>query len=330
MTANRRLCLAVAGVLAVVFAYVTSNVAANHEPKPHDLPVGLVASPPAAAALAARLERSAPGAFAVRTYGSRAAARTAILHRAVYGAFEPGPHPALLVAGAAGLPAELVLRRAFEQMARQPLAVDDLVPLPPADSNGVSVLSALFVLIIAGVLGTSVIYLAGRDRPVPVRLAAVMALGIGAGLAAALATNVVVGAFSGHFLAVLGVWTLFVLAIALPVAALQVLLGLAGTAVGLLVFLVAGYPSAGASGREFLPAFWRALSPVLPPGAVATAMRDVVYFHAHGATGGLLVLAVFAVAGATGALAANAARVGAAARKRSHSPTTPEMPHVIA
>jgi hypothetical protein len=333
MSANRRLVDALAGVLAVVFAFVASNVAANHEPKPHELPVGLIGSPPAAAALAARLERSAPGSFAVRTYGSRAAARTAILHRTVYGAFEAGPRPTLLVAGAAGPAPELVLRRTFDAVARsrgQPLTVRDLVPLPAADSSGASTFSAMLSLIIAGVVGTSVIFLVTRDRPVPVRLAAVMTLGIGAGLVAALATNVVVGAFSGHFLTVWAVWTLFLLALALPVAAFQVLLGLGGSAVGLVVFLVVGDPSAGGSGPEFLPGFWRAVSQLLPPGAVTTAMRDVVYFHGHGATGELLVLAVYAIAGATGALAANAAGIGAAARKRSHHPTTPELPHAIA
>jgi hypothetical protein len=123
-----------------------------------------------------------------------------------------------------------------------------------------------------------------------------------AGLVAALATNVVVGAFAGHFLAVRDVWTLFVLALALPIAAFQALLGLGGSAI----------------------------SQLLPPGAATTAMRDVVDFHGQGATGELLVLAVYAVAGATGALAANAAGIGAAARNRSHHPTTPELPHVTA
>jgi hypothetical protein len=52
-----------------------------------------------------------------------------------------------------------------------------------------------------------------------VRLAALLVLALGAGLLAALATNVVVGAYTQHFAAVWGVATLFVLAISLPVAA---------------------------------------------------------------------------------------------------------------
>ena len=90
-----------AALLALVFVFVGSNAAANHEPKPHGLPLGVVGSPPAVAAIAGQLDRRAAAAFAVFGYRSPAAARTAILHRSVYGAFEPGPRPVLLVAEAA-------------------------------------------------------------------------------------------------------------------------------------------------------------------------------------------------------------------------------------
>ena len=39
---DRRLLVASLGVLAAVFALVASNVAANHSPKPHSLPIGMV------------------------------------------------------------------------------------------------------------------------------------------------------------------------------------------------------------------------------------------------------------------------------------------------
>jgi hypothetical protein len=100
---NRRLLIALMGVLALVFAFVASNVAANHQPKPHNLPVGVVGPPQAAGAVAAQLERKAPGAFEITAYGSPATAQAAILHRRVYGAFEPGPPPSLLVASAASV-----------------------------------------------------------------------------------------------------------------------------------------------------------------------------------------------------------------------------------
>src|ERR1700752_2898269 len=88
---DRRLLGASLGVLAAVFALVSSNVAANHSPKPHSLPIGIVGTPAVADAARAELARAAPSAFEVHVYQSLPAARTAVLHRSVYGAFEPFP-----------------------------------------------------------------------------------------------------------------------------------------------------------------------------------------------------------------------------------------------
>jgi hypothetical protein len=125
-------------------------------------------------------------------------------------------------------------------------------------------------------------------------------LGISAGLVTAVVTNVVIGAFPRHFLAVWGVAALFVLALGVPIAAFQVLVGAAGTAIGAVMVLVIGNPaSGGSSAPELLPGFWRHVSQLLPPGAATTAMRDVVYFHGHGTTHALLVLGIYPILGAT-------------------------------
>jgi hypothetical protein len=315
---NRKLAIALVLVLAIVFAFVGSNVATNHAPTPHDMPVGLVGSPQTVAALAGQLDLNSPGSFRIRTYASNADARTAVLDRKVYGAFEPGPRPSLLVASAASPPAELVLQETFEPIARaqgQSLAIDDLAPLPSSDSSGATAFSVLLSLVIAGVLGSSVIYMVSGHRPLAVRLGAVLVLGVGAGLVTALVTNVIVGAFSGHFLGVWGIATLFVLAVALPIAAFQTLLGLPGTGIGLLVFVVLGTPSSGGgTAPELLPSFWRAISQLLPPGAADTVLHDVVYFHGNGATAGLVVLAAYAILGVAGALTIHAISVRRAGR----------------
>jgi uncharacterized phage infection (PIP) family protein YhgE len=101
----------------------------------------------------------------------------------------------------------------------------------------------------------------------------------------------------------------------LPIAAFQVIFGIPGTAIGAILFLVIGNPaSGGSSAPELLPGFWRALSQILPPGAAVTSMRDAVYFHGHGSSHALIVLAVYAVLGAAVAMIAYRlrARAGAA------------------
>ena len=314
---DRKLLVASLGVLVLVFALVSSNVAANHSPKPHSLPIGIVGTPAVAGAAGAQLARAAPGAFEVHAYRSLATARTAVLHRSVYGAFQPVPLPVLLVADAASPPVAVLLQRTFGTVASRSgraLAVHDLVPLPSSDSTGATTTSAVFSLIIAGLLGTTIIFTLTRHRPEQVRILVTVTLGVGAGLITALVTSVLVGAFPDHFFQVWGVATLFVLAIGLPIAAFQVIFGIPGTAIGAILFLVIGNPaSGGSSAPELLPGFWRALSQILPPGAAVTSMRDVVYFNGHGSSHALIVLAVYAVLGAAVAMIAYRLRTPAGA-----------------
>jgi len=305
---DRRLLGASLGVLAAVFALVYSNVAANHSPKPHDLPIGIVGTPAVTDAAKAELGRPAPGAFKVHAYPTLTAARTAVLHRSVYGAFQPVPRPVLLAASAASPAVAALLQRTFAVVAGRSgraLSVDDVVPLPESDSSGATTFSAILSLIIVGLAGTTMVYTLTRHRPEAFRLVVTAALGVAAGLITALVTNVLVGAFPDHFFAVWGVAALFVLAIGMSIAAFQAIVGIPGTAIGAILFLVIGNPaSGGSSAPELLPGFWRTLSQVLPPGAGVTSMRDLVYFHGHGSTHALVVLALYTVLGAAAAMLA--------------------------
>ncbi len=302
LKADRDLLLGLLVVLVLVFALVGSNVAANHAPEPHAVPVGLIGSPASIAPVAASLARSAPGAYEVHAYTSLAAAQAAVEQREVYGAYLPGRSPLLLVASAASPVVAMLLRGTFSAAApaRGPaLVVRDLVPPAKSDPNSSTAFSMLLSLILAGQLGAVLVFTLGQHRPVLARLATVGALGIGAGLVSALVTNVVVGAFPDHFLGVWGVAALFVLAIAVPIAGFQELLGVGGTAVGAVMFLVIGNPaSGGGSAPELLPGFWRHVSQLLPPGAAVTAMRDVVYFDGRGIGQALFVLSAYVVFGA--------------------------------
>ena len=299
---DRLLLFGLVGVLMLAFALVGSNVAANHAPEPHQLPFGVIGTPSVVGAEADSLGHSAPGAFQIHAYSSLAAAKAAILNREVYGALRPGPNPLLLVASAASPAVATLLQHIFTAAAKgqgEMLVVGDLVPLPSSDSRGATTFAMIISLLVIAIVGSAVIYLLGRHRSPAVRLWVMVAFAVGAGLVAALVTNVVVGAFHGHFLAVWGIATLFLLAVGLPIAAFLVLVGVAGIAMGALIFLVIGNPaSGGSSAPVLLPTFWRALSQLLPPGAAITAIRDVVYFHGHGITHALLVLGIYALLGA--------------------------------
>jgi hypothetical protein len=314
---DRRLLVGSLGVLLAVFALVASNVAANHSPKPHGLPIGFVGTPAVAGVARAGLARAAPGAFEVHAYRSLTSARTAVLHRSVYGVFQPAPAPVLLVASAASPPVAALLERTFSEVASRSgraLAVDNLVPLPPSDSSGATSFSVVLSLILAGLAGASLVYAFTMNHPEAARVGVTVVLGVGAGLVTALVTNILIGAYPGHFFAVWGVATLLVFAIGLPIAAFQAIFGIAGTGIGWILFLVIGNPaSGGSSAPELLPGFWRTLSQLLPPGAGVTSLRDVVYFNGHGSSHALIVLAVYAVLGGTAAMTARRLGTRAAA-----------------
>jgi hypothetical protein len=312
---DRKLVVALVGVLIACFAMVYSYVAANHSPRPHNVPVGIVGPAPVADAAGAQLVRVEPGGFIVHDYESLTAAKAAVLDRSVYGAYQPAPAPVLLTANAASPQVATLLQRVFAsdtQASGRSLVVHDVAPLPSSDSSGGTIFSALLGLIIAALAGSSVVYTFTRHRHEVVRVVATVGIAIGAGLITALVTCVIVGSFPGdHFLAVWGVASLFVLAMGLPIAAFQVLFGVAGAAVGYLLFLIIGNPSSGGSSApELLPGFWRGLSQVLPDGAAVSSMRDVVYFNGHGSADGLIVLSAYAVVGATVAMVVARVRAG--------------------
>jgi nucleotide-binding universal stress UspA family protein len=73
-------------------------------------------------------------------------------------------------------------------------------------------------------------------------------------------------------------------------------------ALAVLAFIVFGIPASGgpANLASFTPGFLRALSPALPLGVGASAIRNVVYFGGHDTTAYLWTLAAWALAGVVG------------------------------
>ena len=101
-------------------------------------------------------------------------------------------------------------------------------------------------------------------------------------------------------------WALFILvmmAVAFATAALQTVLGAAGTLVVVVVFVIFGAPASGGTvPARTCPTFWRILGPYLPAGAGTTAVRNTIYFDGNRIARSLLVLAAYLVVGAVAVL----------------------------
>ncbi|MFD4926168.1 hypothetical protein ACFWNE_33330 [Streptomyces goshikiensis] len=61
-----------------------------------------------------------------------------------------------------------------------------------------------------------------------------------------------------------------------------------------------GNPSSdGSNGVPYLPDFWRAIGPYLPPRNAAVLLNNTLYFDGHGITQALIVLLLYLVVAGT-------------------------------
>lgn len=285
--------------LAFALLFVLTMTTATKSLQPHDLPVGLVAPAPVADQIEMSLDSRAPGAFAIHRYSSEAAARAAVRDDREYGALVvTGRGARLLLAGAKGTTTTITIRTVFTRVASAahlPLTVEDLRPMPSSDPNGTLAVVLLIPLILASLIVAVLGFILAPWAPAAARVGLMVAYAVVVGLMVTLIADLVEGGLSAGFGEVSAAPALFVLAMSATVACLQRLAGTAGTGIAILLLLVLGLPSAGVfAPPEFLPDFYRALSPYLPPGAAVALMRDVLYLGGDGTSFPVTVLSIWA------------------------------------
>lgn len=266
---------AVIAVVLLQVVFVLAFVVPGHNPKPNQLPVGLVGAGPPAAALQTRLDGQD---FDVRRFATTQAALRAIDDREVYGAFDlDGPRPTLTVASAASASVAQLLGTIGEQLRVR--EVRDAVPLSPDDPRGTTINLLILPLIVTSLLGAQLALLLVGPITLQARLSAIALAGAVAGLASAFVVHTVIGALPGPFLAEAGLIALAVIALLLVGGGLIRMLGAAGLGVAFAVFLMLGNPASGAaSAPELLPTPWSQLGHFLVPGALANGLRNTAYF----------------------------------------------------
>jgi hypothetical protein len=287
-------------VLALAFSF--SYVGAFHEPTPHDVPLAVVGPPSVAARLGALPGRP----LDPRTVPSRREAVAQILDRRVYGAYDAGANR-LLVASAANRATAVALETTFNRLAaaqkRPAVTVTDVKPLPPGDPNGTAAFYGVIAWVFAGYLASTLIGLIGMARsrsPLRglARLGALAGFAIVAGVLSVVMLRVCFGVFAGHVVAMSAIAALTVFASAAATAGIQAAAGPAGTGIVILLFVILGNAASGGPfARPLLPAFWRAVGGVLPPGAGVDLSRSALYFDGSRIAGPILVLAGWAVLG---------------------------------
>jgi nucleotide-binding universal stress UspA family protein len=270
-----------------------------------------------------------PGAFRWHSYVSAASARAGIGQRSVDGALiASGGNLRLLVAQAGGTAPAQALTRVFGIVAAHSghhLVVADVVPPLARDTQALSswfvVLSVLIPSLAAGSASAMAFRRARPRWAVAAPVAAAVVIGV---VAAAIADGL---AGLGHYAVIAGLVALFSLAVSAPTAVLGRIWPPL-VALALLAFIVFGIPVSGgpANLARFTPGFLRALSPALPLGVAASAVRNVVYFGGHATVPYVWTLAAWAAAGVVGLILVTALRPPAVTRPGLMPPVVPSQP----
>ena len=288
-------------VLLVGFAFTASYVGGLHKPSFHGVP--LAAAGPKS--LLTRL--GAGGAFTVHPVKSRVEAVRRIDDRHDIGAVLATPQGVdVLNAQAAGVSVANALQKLPAQLAAatgHPLraSVVDVKPLPASDPTGVTpfylVLSVVVSNFIAAALfgmvfGQKIVGRAIRSRLFGCGvIALVLAL-------AQVGIVLAIGALSGHYVPLVLAALLLGFGTASVAIGLQALLGPAGGAISMMVYVVLGNPASGvAFPSQLLPGLWRWLGPYLPAGAGLNLVKGIVYFGGNDTATPALILGAWLALG---------------------------------
>ncbi|MFF5961639.1 DUF3533 domain-containing protein [Streptomyces luteogriseus] len=320
-----RATLLIVGVIALQLLFIASYVGALHDPKPKDVPFGLVAPQAAAAQAVTRLERLPGSPLDPRALPDEATARTQLTQRDIDAALIIDPRgrtDTLLVASGSGRVLSTTLTAlvtTLEKSERRTIRTIDVIPSASHDPNGLSSFYLVIGWCVGGYLGAAALAISAGAKPsnptrAAIRLAVMALVAIAGGLGGALITGPILDALPGSTATLWGLGTLIIFAVGAATLALQGVFGTIGIGLVILLVVILGNPSAGgALPPPLLPPFWKAIGPALPPGAGTWSARSIAYFDNNAMTGPLLVLAAWAAAGT--AITMAAARV----RKRTNT-----------
>jgi hypothetical protein len=285
----------IVAAMVVGLGFVWSFVGGLHQPTFHKVPIAVYGPP----ALSQRL--SSGGQFSVTRVDSRQAAIGKVDNHDADGGIVVGPDGIdVLVAPVAGLTisdalsTDLPPKLAAHAPPGTPVRVVDLKPAPKNDPLGLSAFFLALSIMIGNYIAAIFFGLAFGVKPQGRRVWWRL-LGVGiVGLVLALGEVAIVyaiGPLQGHYVPLVLGSLLLGLSVSVFTVGLQSFLGVVGTTIAILVFIILSNPSSGGPiPTQLLPGIWRTIGPYLPEGAGTDLFRNIAYFGSHNLTRPLLVM----------------------------------------
>ncbi|MEU1685696.1 hypothetical protein [Micromonospora sp. NPDC005707] len=311
------------GTLALATAFIAAYVGALHQPRPRDVPVGVVLGDQRAQAVLSAVRQRTDKIKPVE-YDDPGAADDGLTAREVYGVLTSGPDNGLrLVTASASAPAaaELVTQVLGQaaQQANLPIQVTDEVPVETTDPRGLVPFYLAVGYVLGGYLASTALGLRTGTAPVSLpraglRIAALAVYSAVLGIVGAAVVGPLLDIWHHDIPAVAAVGALAVFAAAMVASAVQAWLGLLGTGLVILLLVVLGNPgSGGIYAPEFLPAWLRGMHRWNVPGLATDLIKSAVYFDRRSTGWALSGLTLWALLGLLGLLTATIFR----ARRRA-------------
>jgi hypothetical protein len=290
-------------VIAMLYqaAFAAAYISAGHNPVSRNMPFAGVGN----SSLTSAVEKT--GAIKVTGYSDESAAKTAIGQAKAWGSLIPGTgtNRLLTVPSISDL-APYTLPVAFKQAATsqaQTVLPTPYTPTPlaPGDPFGLVLAILLTPLLLFGYQVVTMLKMATKVTAGPLLGVTLMGFAIVATLLIDLIAGPWLGGVpSGKFWILWPIMALIMSVVALFAAVMGRLLGAVGTLLTVFVIILLGKPSSGgANGVPYLPGFWTAIGPYLPPRNAYILMRNTVYFGGNGTTQALIILLAYLLVFAT-------------------------------
>jgi len=292
---------AIAGLLLLITLLGLVGTAIR-DPRPHDIPVGLVGPAAAVQQISSAFAANAPGAFQFTSYGSEAEARAALDLRTIDGALVlGGSTPVLIVAGAAGDATTGVITAAFTNVFKAQggtINIEVVHPFAAGDAHGLILFFVVVAVIISTMVAQALLFVVAIGAGFAARLAVVLVYALLAGLVGMGMATWIAGDYGSGFWTATFVVMLASAAVGAAVAGAARLLGLPGLGLSaLIVVLLDLVSSGGPVGSQLLPDFYRSLAPWMPAGEMYDALRGALYFDGAALARPIAVLSSWLVGG---------------------------------